>query len=136
VTADRYSVILEEYANNRLFEPNIVRASVARVVDPLREVVATGFPPATARTAAFAERGAEEDRRMAVDGLAEVVAALRRVLAQMEKNESLSELVETLRIVIRTEEELQRELERLAEAEGAGIFGDDPEPSAGGKRKQ
>jgi hypothetical protein len=54
----------------------------------------------------------------------------------MEKNESLSELVETLRIVIRTEEELQRELERLAEAEGAGIFGDDPEPSAGGKRKQ
>ncbi|MGA1605471.1 MAG: hypothetical protein ACO4CT_00695 [Planctomycetota bacterium] len=136
VTADRYSVILEEYANNRLFEPNIVRASVARVVDPLREVVATGFAPATARTAAFAERGAEEDRRMAVDGLAEVVAALRRVLAQMEKNESLSELVETLRIVIRTEEELQRELERLAEAEGAGIFGDDPEPSAGGKRKQ
>jgi hypothetical protein len=136
VTADRYAEILDEYANNRLYEPNIVRSSVARVVDPLREVASVGFPPAAARTAAFAELGREEDRTAAVDGLAEVVAALRRVLAQMEKNESLSELVETLRIVIRTEEELQRELERLAEAEGAGIFGDDPEPAAGGKRKQ
>jgi len=136
VTADRYALILDEYANNRLYEPNIVRASVARVVEPLREVASTGFPPAAARAAAFAERGAEEDRSAAVDGLAYVLDALRRVLAQMEKNESLSELVETLRIVIRTEEELQRELERLAEAEGAGIFGDGPEPAAGGTRKQ
>ncbi|MDA0932723.1 MAG: hypothetical protein O3C51_04620 [Planctomycetota bacterium] len=136
VTAERYAAILDEYSNNRLYEPNIVRASFARVVDPLREIAGSGFPPAAQRTAAFAERGGDEDRAGAVQGLADVVAALRRVLAQMEKNESLSELVETLRIVIRTEEELQRELERLAEAEGAGIFGDDPEPGAGGKRKQ
>jgi hypothetical protein len=122
--AERYGVVLEELGNNRLFEPNVVRGIEARIVSPLIALALDRFPESATRTALFAERGTEDTRSSAVEVYDELIAVLERVIEQMEKSESLSELVETLRIVIRTEEELARELEKLRDDEGAGIFGD------------
>ncbi len=115
--------VLTQVENNRLLEPNVVRAFEGSVVAPLRRAAKEVFPASALAAGSFAESGSEDARAEAVALYDALIATIRRVLAQMEDSETLAAIVEELRIVIRTGREAKVLLEKLRDEEGAGIFG-------------
>ncbi len=134
--AERYREILEEMINNRLFEPNVVRAIESKVVSPLITLSLEDLPDSARLIAGFAADGSSVARTASVEALDSIIARLRRIIEQMERTEDLAALVETLRVVIRTEREAQDLVQRMRDAEGTDIFrdrekGKDEKPSDG-----
>ena len=121
--ADRYRQILNEMQNNRLFEPNVTRALAAKIVSPLNVLAMDDFPTSAAATAAFADSGEAGLRTSLIDAYEEIIAVIRLVLTAMEKTEDIAAIVETLRIVIRTEQQASDLVEGLRNAEGVDILG-------------
>ena len=121
--AGRYRDLLDEFENNRLLEPNVVRSFEVAVSAPLRRAAKEVFPASSLAASSFAESGSEDARAEAVALYDALIATIRRVLAQMADSETLAAIVEDLRIVIRTGREARVLLEKLRDEEGAGIFG-------------
>ena len=125
--ADRYRDILDEMVNNRLFEPNVVHGIEAKVVSPLVTVALEDFPDSGRLLAAFAADGTEDSRSAGVEALVQLIARLDRILEQMDRTEDLAAIVESLRVVIRSQADAENLIQRLRDAQGAGIFGRDKE---------
>lgn len=121
--ADRYRDILGEMVNNRLFEPNVVRGIEAKIVSPLVTIALEDFPDSARLIAGFSADGKEETRAVCVEVLDALIARLERIIDQMDRTEDLAALVETLRVVIRTEAEAHSLVQRLRDAQGSGLFG-------------
>lgn len=127
---DAYSGILEEMRNNRLFEETVLRRLETGIVAPLRRVAQEEFPLGADQIAAFATGGQEEGRGVALATLEAAARVLRQVLRQMEQLESMAAVLESLREVLRLEENVADDLERLRRQVGTDIFGPDPGPAA------
>ncbi|MGE0142499.1 MAG: hypothetical protein AB7I19_04490 [Planctomycetota bacterium] len=123
--ADRYQTILDEMLNNRLFEANLVRGMESRIVSPLVTAAIEGFPESAQLLTGFSEDGKEATRSVAIEAIDALLALIDRVLEQMDRNEDLAAIVESLRVVIRSEAEAQALVKRLRDAAGSGIFGDE-----------
>ncbi|MBK8980535.1 MAG: hypothetical protein IPM29_31925 [Planctomycetes bacterium] len=130
--AERYQRILDEMTNNRLFEPAVTRSMAARVVAPLQRLAAEDFPTSAELGERFAAGGTATERGAVVAAVDDILSTLQAVLAGMERTEDIAAIVESLRIVIRTEDEATRLIEELRDASGAGIF--DPPGGEGGGR--
>jgi hypothetical protein len=94
-----------EFANNALLTPELETRLVAQIADPLT-AIATGALPGLAAACRAAPATAIEPLGRRAD---EVLARMRAVLARMMELESFNELIERLRGVIRTQEEIRTE---------------------------
>ena len=94
-----------EFANNALLTPELETRLVAQIADPLT-AIATGDLPGLAAACRAAPATAIEPLGRRAD---EVLARMRAVLARMMELESFNELIERLRGVIRTQEEIRTE---------------------------
>jgi hypothetical protein len=105
-----------EFDNNGLLSPELESRLIAQIAVPL-EAVAEGDLPGLAAACRAAAADAAAVGRQADD----VLARMRAVLARMMELESFNEVIERLRSVIRTQEEiraetLRRQKERAREA--------------------
>lgn len=137
--SERYAVIVAEMLNNRLFEPNEIGSLTDKIVTPLARVAAEDFPNCATRTADFATDGDEATRAGAVGLCDSILLVVDQVLAQMQEAETLAALLETLRQVIRLEDEAIRGVEQRVRELGSQIFGPDQpaaDPQKGDGRKE
>ncbi len=91
-----------EFANNALLTSELETRLVAQIADPLTAIATADLPglAAACRSVAVEPLGRRAD---------EVLARMRAVLARMMELESFNELIERLRGVIRTQEEIRTE---------------------------
>ena len=128
--------VLDEMLHNRIYEPGSILELRNKVVEPLvrlRERVLPGhageLERASRRAAALDLRGVDGDGL--ADGYKDVLAAMRAALAQMEKIEGFSEIVERVRTLLDLQKQL-REATRKAYEKALGEFADPP-PDDGGR---
>jgi len=106
--AGAFRDIRAELDNNGLVTPELDARLIAQIADPLAAVAATDLPRLAA---ACRDRAA--DRAAIVARADEVLARLQAILGKMIELESYNEVLEVLRGVIRTQEEIRAEtLER------------------------
>ncbi|MBI5850997.1 MAG: hypothetical protein HZB39_08205 [Planctomycetes bacterium] len=122
--AERYREILDEMLNNRLFEPNVVRGIESKVVSPLVTLALEDFPDSASLIDAFAQKGDDPSRSATTEALDALIGKLRRIVEQMERTEDLAAIVESLRVVIRTERDAELLLRQMRDAEGNELFRD------------
>lgn len=96
--------IRAELDNNGLVTPELDARLIAQIADPLAAVAATDLPRLAA---ACRDRSAE--RAAIVARADEVLARLQAILGKMIELESYNEVLEVLRGVIRTQEEIRAE---------------------------
>ncbi len=101
--ADAFRLIRAELDNNRLLSPELDTRLVAQIADPLATIAATDLPGVIAACRRGVAR--EEAQRLADD----VLARMRAVLDRMMELESFNEVVDLLRGLIRTQEEIRAE---------------------------
>jgi len=103
--ADAFRGIRTELDNNRMLSAELENRLVAQIADPLRAVATSDLPALTA--AARASVAADRDALLGrVDA---VLAKMRAVLDKMMELESFNEVIEILRDVIRSQEEIRSE---------------------------
>ena len=103
--AESFRAIRTELDNNRMLTPELEDRLVTQIAEPLRTVAAADLPALA--TAAKAAGPADRDALLGrVDA---VLAKMRAVLDKMMELESYNEVIEILRDVIRTQEEIRSE---------------------------
>lgn len=120
---DLYQRILWEYENNRLQDANKVRQQEALIPQPLAAVAKEAFPATSRLVDEFAGNGDESTRAAAIAGYEGALRRLQAVLKEMEQAESLSALLEDLRVVIKIEDTVIQEVESRKQAEEQSTFG-------------
>lgn len=101
--AAAFRLIRDELANNALLSPELENRIVVQIAEPLGRIAATDLP---AVSAACRRRAPREEVVRAVDA---VLARMRAVLDKMMELESFNEVVDALRGLIRTQEEIRAE---------------------------
>lgn len=106
-----------EFANNALLTAELETRLVTQIAAPLTAIATTDLPGLAAACRATPAAAVEPLGRRAD----EVLARMRGVLARMMESESFNEVIERLRSVLRTQEEirvetLRRQKQRAREA--------------------
>ena len=101
--AEAFRGIRLEFDNNQLITPELETRLIAQIADPLAELAARDLPALAAACRAGASR---QDLVRRAD---EVLARMRAVLDKMMELESFNEVVELLRGMIRTQEQIRAE---------------------------
>ncbi|MEI6240845.1 MAG: hypothetical protein WCR51_10675 [Planctomycetia bacterium] len=101
--AAAFRLIRDELANNALLSPELENRLVVQIADPLGRIAATDLPGVAA---ACRRRAPREEIVRDVDA---VLARMRAVLDRMMELESFNEVVDLLRGLIRTQEEIRSE---------------------------
>ena len=101
--ADAFRGIRLEFDNNQLITPELETRLIAQIADPLASLAAQDLPALA--MACRAGKGRQELIRRAD----EVLARMRAVLDKMMELESFNEVVELLRGMIRTQEQIRAE---------------------------
>ncbi|MHC4514269.1 MAG: hypothetical protein ACYS5W_11275 [Planctomycetota bacterium] len=121
--AARYRQILDELLNNRVVKPGVVSDQRAVIQRPLETLGAEDFPSTANMVAEYAHNGDEEIRRLAVDSYESIIAILKSVLERMRRLESLAGILERLREVRKTEDEIARIVKKTLEEQARQIHG-------------
>ena len=113
--AAAFRLIRDELANNALLSPELENRLVSQIADPLARIAAVDLPGVAA---ACRRRAPRDEIVRATDA---VLARMRAVLDRMMELESFNEVVDLLRGLIRTQEEirvetLRRQKQRAREA--------------------
>ena len=101
--AAAFRLIRDELANNALLSPELENRLVSQIADPLARIAAVDLPGVAA---ACRRRAPPEEIVRATDA---VLARMRAVLDRMMELESFNEVVDLLRGLIRTQEEIRAE---------------------------
>jgi hypothetical protein len=101
--AAAFRLIRDELANNALLSPELEDRLVAQIASPLARIAAADLPGVAA---ACRRRAPPEEIVRATDA---VLARMRAVLDRMMELESFNEVVDLLRGLIRTQEEIRAE---------------------------
>ncbi len=101
--AAAFRLIRDELANNALLSPELENRLVSQIADPLARIAAADLPGVAA---ACRRRAPREEIVRATDA---VLARMRAVLDRMMELESFNEVVDLLRGLIRTQEEIRAE---------------------------
>ena len=121
--ADAYDLILDEYLNNRLWEPSNVAEMRGKIVSPLHSVAAEDFPSSAVAVQEFGQLGGEDLRNVAVLAYESILARLQQVLEQMEEAENFATLLEGLREAIKLQNNAIRATEKRRGEELQELFG-------------
>jgi len=103
--ADAFRGIRTELDNNRMLSAELENRLVAQIADPLRAVATADLPALTAA----ARAAVAADREALLGRVDAVLAKMRAVLDKMMELESFNEVIEILRDVIRSQEEIRSE---------------------------
>ena len=101
--AAAFRLIRDELANNALLSPELENRLVSQIADPLARIAAADLPGVAA---ACRRRAPRDEIVRATDA---VLARMRAVLDRMMELESFNEVVDLLRGLIRTQEEIRAE---------------------------
>lgn len=103
--AESFRSIRAELDNNRMLTPELEDRLVTQIAEPLRAVATADLPA----LATAAKAAAPADRDALLGRVDAVLAKMRAVLDKMMELESYNEVIEILRDVIRTQEEIRSE---------------------------
>lgn len=103
--ADAFRGIRTELDNNRMLSAELENRLVAQIADPLRAVATADLPALTAA----ARAAVAADREALLGRVDAVLAKMCAVLDKMMELESFNEVIEILRDVIRSQEEIRSE---------------------------
>ncbi len=103
--SESFRAIRAELDNNRMLTPELEDRLVTQIAEPLRTVAAADLPA----LAAAAKAAGPADRDALLGRVDAVLAKMRAVLDKMMELESYNEVIEILRDVIRTQEEIRSE---------------------------
>jgi hypothetical protein len=118
-----YRQILDELLNNRVVKPGVVADQRAVIQRPLESLSAEDFPSSANLVADFANTGNEDTRRLAVDYYDSIIGVLKSVLERMRRLESLAGILDRLRDVRKTEDEIARTVKKELEEQTRQIHG-------------
>lgn len=121
----RYRQILDELLNNRVVKPGVISDQRAVIQKPLESLAAEDFPASARIVEDFANTGNEDARRLAVDYYESIIGILKSVLERMRRLESLAGILERLRDIRKTEDEISKAVKKHLEAQGREIHGRD-----------
>lgn len=126
-TGRRYGEILDEMINNRVADgiggEGRVRALRSAIVDRLETLGKSTMPTLAGTIVRYQRSGTDEDQKPAIQGYDEVVRAMQRILREMLKLESFTEVLTQLKDLIRIENKTAEVTRKKLEAELKGIFG-------------
>ncbi len=122
LVGESYQRILLEYENNRLWEPNQVRETEAKIPAPLLDLAKDAFPATTRLVDAFVNTSDEAKRTDAVAGYKDIERRIQAVLKHMTQAESLAAMIEELRAIIRIEDDAIKATKGRTEAAENDIF--------------
>jgi hypothetical protein len=116
--------IRDEFDNNSLLTPELQTRLVVQIADPLATIAIRDLPGLSQACRAAATRPDPARGAALVRSADEVLARMRAVLDKMMELESFNEVIERLRGVIRTQEEIRSEtLERQKKRARAALEG-------------
>lgn len=120
---DLYQRILKEYENNRLIEANKVRQMESVIPQPLASIAKDALPASGRLVDTYAGSGIPATKAESLASYDDILRRLQAVLKEMEQAESLAALLEDLRVVIKIEDSVIKEVENRKEAEENSVFG-------------
>ena len=130
----RYAEIIDEMRNNRLEKVGTLNKLKSHIVDPLEELSSNWMPDLARRVAQFGRSGAQNEKEEASKLYDEVYRRMMRVLNQMKKLESFTEILSRLKEVIRLEDDAKKATEKKLKESLEDLFGED-EPKKSDKKK-
>ena len=132
-TGLRYGEVLDEMINNRVADgiggEGRVRALRTAIVDRLDVLGKSAMPALAGEIARFQRSGAPADQKSATDTFDEVLRTMRRVLAEMMKLESFTEILTQLKDVIRIGNQAAELTKKRLQADLDSLFGGGREDS-------
>ena len=125
----QFQQVYQELQLNRL-DNEITRQRLEYgIIAPLSELTAQRLPEAADQISRLAEQPSTEQAAAVDSGQAELLAAMRAVLANMIKWEGLEDMVVALRDLVRLQEQLRQQTRQIIEQQGSSLFlepGDQP----------
>jgi hypothetical protein len=125
--------VLDEMYYNRIYDPARIldlRNQVVRALQNLREKTMTNhaalLDESARRAAALSIDGVDGDE--IAEGYARVIRAMEAMLARMHKVEGFTEIVETVRSILKAQDEIEEKTREKYEEVLRDIFGDSPPP--------
>ncbi len=126
----RYADIIDEMRNNRLEKVGTLNKLKSHIVDPLEELSSNWMPDLARRVAQYGRSGSQDEREAASKLYGEVYRRMMRVLNQMKKLESFTEILSRLKEVIRIEDDAKKATEKKLKESLEDLFGgDEPDKS-------
>ena len=128
--------VLDEMYFNRIYDPARIlelRNQVVRALQALREKTMANHAALldeSARGAAGLSLGGRDGDEIA-DGYARVIRAMEAMLARMHKVEGFTEIVETVRSILKQQGDVEEKTRKKYEDVLRDIFGDSPPPKDG-----
>jgi hypothetical protein len=117
--ADRYRLILDEYANNRILKPSQIIQQRQAIEEPLERLGREDFPTSAQEVEDFSQRGIEELRQIAVASYEAIVRDLEEIIRNMAHLESVAGIIEEFRKIRQMEESVRRDAAAALEKEDA-----------------
>ncbi len=123
-----YRQILDEFLNNRIFEPGDVTELRGTIVTPLESLAAEDFPDSASAVREFADSGKQDVRMVVVASYEAIIQRLEQVLAQMNEAENFATILQGLRETIKLQTSAIRATEKRQGEEAGGLFNPREEP--------
>ena len=135
----RYGQILDEMINNRVADgiggEGRVRSLRGKIVDALDQLGTSAIPTLAGLIARYGRDGDDQLRLASIDGYNSVIRAMQRVLREMQKLESFTQILTDLKELIRLEGMTAEETKRKLKADLEGVFKKGGDAKKGGDGK-
>ena len=133
--AERYQLILDEMANNRLFDDGRIKELELQIVQPLTKLFTDDFPTAAELVAEFGTGGKEDVRSSAVAAYESIIRRIEQVLKHMDELENMAAVIQALREQLKLHDETADRVKQHRRNVGESIFGPtETRPSDGTRR--
>jgi hypothetical protein len=110
LVAEQFDHIRREMLNNRLGDAKEHRRLTRKIIEPLRDLTTVGLHESLEQLKAVSRTAGEKERlasvRKTLWGLDAILRQMRAILANMLKQESLSEIITALRTLLKAQEDL------------------------------
>lgn len=121
--AERYSLILDEFQNNRLLDPGPVATLRGQITEPLQRLAKDDFPSSVAAVDEFAQTGREDVRAVVVSSYESIIQQIEAVLEHMSELETFATLLEDLRQIIKVQDSAIQDARQQRDSDAQGVFG-------------
>ncbi|MEZ5989451.1 MAG: hypothetical protein R3F30_10065 [Planctomycetota bacterium] len=129
---NRYAEILDEMRNNRLEKADTLNKLENHIVEPLEDLAKNWMPDLARRLTDYQRAGQEPLKAAASDLYDEIYRRMMRILSQMKKLESFTEILSRLKEIIRLEDDVKKMTEDRLKKSLEDLFG----PQDGGKKDE
>ncbi|MCA8968509.1 MAG: hypothetical protein KDC95_01950 [Planctomycetes bacterium] len=126
-TAQRYGDVLDEMINNRVADgiggEGRVRALRTAIVDRLEALGTAAMPALAGEISRYQRSGDPDHQRIATESFDEILRTMKRILDEMMKLESFTEVLTQLKDLIRLQDKTSKTTKKRLEDDLKALFG-------------